>query len=1016
MLIKISLFTTVHPLLAENEETEKKGILEEIFKEGKKLFKKNDFDKALKLYNQALSLDPDLPEAHYFLGTIYLKKNELQKGIEHIKKSIELAPDNIKIRQAIANLYIKKGLQEEALELLNQVLSLDPDNYSVHYRVGTIYLKKNQFQKGINHIKKSIELAPDNLKLRKVLANLYMKKGLQEDALDQFDQIIFLDPENSEAYYRIGTIYAKKNRLETGVEYIKKSIKLAPDNIKIRQALANIYLKKGFEKRAIQELKEIITLFPENKEAEKIEKKITLTEGIFFAKTRRYKKAIEKFNTLLSINPDDITTLFNVGRAYLFANMLKEAEDTFNKIILIDPKNGRAYLNLGDIYEKTGRISEALEHLEKAVDIDPDNPDSKKAKLKISMIKGNQYLPGRNWKKALEEFQKVLAIDPKNIAALINVGKIYYQQRRLEDAEREFKKALKINPKDANAGTALGMLYIETGKADSLIKKLEATASEDRKNPKGKEAVKKLKQYYSIRASGFINEKNFEKALAEYKKIIEFEPNDFNAHFNSGAIYSKKGEIEQARKEYEEAVRINPESISGHMTLAKTYDRLRLYSKASDEYEVVVFLDKDEKASRTAAFQLKLVEGKKLFFDKQLDPAAKIFNEILEDYPNNNDAYFFLAEIHNRQEEYNEAVKKFQKIIELNPNDLRSLLRLALTYEQLSREQDALEVYEKVVSITKSEKVANNAKDRASKIRKRINGFNLRLSYVASYDDNLNLSNDPPKDIITQFAIDLSYNRKLKNYLRLNLGLAPSYSTFHDLQNSFINMNYKSSLAIGPYKKMNLTLGYRQRVNYSNFIKTNIIHSFNSSWSLKRKFPTQTRVRYGYSNSRPARSKFGGTIGHSAGFSVNQRTGRLNTSFDYSFGKSTNKLGSGNDFDNTRHTGSFTLALPLLPDLGASLRYQYSYIDYTHPDSNYRLISGGDLVERVNKQHSITLSLNYKLHKQISTFLNYSFQKNSSNLPVGFILSSEDIITGIQSSSLGSYDKKRFTLGFRFNF
>ena len=89
------------------------------------------------------------------------------------------------------------------------------------------------------------------------------------------------------------------------------------------------------------------------------------------------------------------------------------------------------------------------------------------------------------------------------------------------------------------------------------------------------------------------------------------------------------------------------------------------------------------------------------------------------------------------------------------------------------------------------------------------------------------------------------------------------------------------------------------------------------------------------------------------------------------------------------------------------------YILYKHPDSVTRFTK-----LRVNKFQSLSTTLNYSVNDSMRLYLNFMYQRNSSNLPTGFILSVEDASTlvGIQSASLGDYHKYNITAGVAVNF
>jgi tetratricopeptide (TPR) repeat protein len=80
---------------------------------------------------------------------------------------------------------------------------------------------------------------------------------------------------------------------------------------------------------------------------------------------------------------------------------------------------------------------------------------------------------------ALEQFQKVLAIDKDNPQALNNIGNINYLQERLEDAKIAYEGSLKSSPGDAGVMVNLSRVLHRMGKKTEAKKVLEEAASLD---------------------------------------------------------------------------------------------------------------------------------------------------------------------------------------------------------------------------------------------------------------------------------------------------------------------------------------------------------------------------------------------------------------------------------------------------------------------------------------------------------------------------------------------------------
>jgi DNA-binding beta-propeller fold protein YncE/tetratricopeptide (TPR) repeat protein len=79
---------------------------------------------------------------------------------------------------------------------------------------------------------------------------------------------------------------------------------------------------------------------------------------------------------------------------------------------------------------------------------------------------GIAYGENGYYAEALEQFQKMLAVDKNNAAALNNVGNINYLQGRLDDARQAYEAALKVSDTDPGVMVNLSRIFLQMGKKD----------------------------------------------------------------------------------------------------------------------------------------------------------------------------------------------------------------------------------------------------------------------------------------------------------------------------------------------------------------------------------------------------------------------------------------------------------------------------------------------------------------------------------------------------------------------
>jgi tetratricopeptide (TPR) repeat protein len=103
---------------------------------------------------------------------------------------------------------------------------------------------------------------------------------------------------------------------------------------------------------------------------------------------------------------------------------------------------------------------------------------------------------------AIEEYKRVIELDPKNDVAYAALGRIYENKHDYEVAQREFKKALEINPYNFFARDRLWNIYFKQGKNRLAIEEIKKILEIQPQN----ESLKKILRFGLPSLEEFKNE------------------------------------------------------------------------------------------------------------------------------------------------------------------------------------------------------------------------------------------------------------------------------------------------------------------------------------------------------------------------------------------------------------------------------------------------------------------------------------------------------------------------------
>ncbi|MFQ5827588.1 MAG: tetratricopeptide repeat protein [Candidatus Methylomirabilia bacterium] len=176
--------------------------------------------------------------------------------------------------------------------------------------------------------------------------------------------------------------------------------------------------------------------------------------------------------------------------------------------------------------QRTGQLDRAVEEYQKSIAADPRNPAAFN-NLGVALKESGRL------DQAIEAFEQALALDPKYEKALNNLGVIRYRKGQYREAIDLFKQALRINPANVESHTNLGIIFLLA----------------ERHND----------------------------ALEAFGEALRYDPTLAEAHYNVALLWERRGHREKAERHYQKFVELASER---HAPLvAKVRERLRFLAR-----------------------------------------------------------------------------------------------------------------------------------------------------------------------------------------------------------------------------------------------------------------------------------------------------------------------------------------------------------------------------------------------------------------------------------------------------
>jgi tetratricopeptide (TPR) repeat protein len=171
-------------------------------------------------------------------------------------------------------------------------------------------------------------------------------------------------------------------------------------------------------------------------------------------------------------------------------------------------------------------------------------------------------------------------------------------------------------------------------------------------------------KHYNKRGEYYFSSKEYEKALKDFCRSLDLNPDHAYTHFIIGRTYFEDKKYEEAITSFGKAINSEPNYIDYYFR-GRAYFELKKYEEATKDF-------------------LKAIESNTEKTDKANEERA--------------DAYFFLGRIDLGSANYIQAITNFGKAIELAPKDTDAYSLLGRVYFKVARYEETIDNFEKAIN------------------------------------------------------------------------------------------------------------------------------------------------------------------------------------------------------------------------------------------------------------------------------------------------------------------------------
>jgi len=342
---------------------------------------------------------------------------------------------------------------------------------------------------------------------------------------------------------------------------------------------------------------------------------------------------------------ENFDSLHRKGLRQYQAGRPADAVASLTAFLSIAPTHAPAWSDLGAVHASMGSLDRAMDCYDRALAIQPNNVDALNNRGYAQVVLGRH-------RDALLTYDRALEVNPAVAAVHNNRGAVLRELGRLEEALASFDRALAVNRRHFDALNNRGNTLVDLGRP------VEALESYDRAlvvNPASASTL-------SNRGNALLRSGRPTEALKSYEKALALNPQSAEAHNNRGSALRLLQRYEEAVASFERALALNPSNPDALSNLANTLMALKRPADALRFYEAALLIKPDFAVALSNRAQT-LIEL------KRPDSALASVDRALALNPDYPDAHSVRGNALLDLERHVEAVASYDRAISLDPNN-----------------------------------------------------------------------------------------------------------------------------------------------------------------------------------------------------------------------------------------------------------------------------------------------------------------------------------------------------------
>lgn len=699
-------------------------------------------------FSNAIKLDPHYGEAHFELAKAYLKTGSGMGAYTELMRAVTYDPKNVEARLDLGQILLASKQYPRALEQANAILAIDPKSADAWSLKSAVAMATNDHAEALKDIQQALVYDPNRGAFH---AQLGMIQGADpataKDAEDEVRQAVKLDPKNVPARLLLAGILQRKGDTAGAIAEAQAATQADPKNIRGWVTLASLYAHNGDKAQAESTLMQATDQLHDTNEGASLlfayyrgSGQLDRAEGTYAGLSSKYPKSVpikliyaqiladggnnakaqQIVDELNKTNASDPQVQALTGMLLLRAGKTDEAHTLLEKASKNSPDNLTLKFWLGMADRAKGDLPGAIQNLRTVTQAQPGNLQAlKELATAAAQSHDNALLEevsqqlitrfpnlsdGYLWRAFAEEslnqepqaeadLKTAISKNPKDSAALLALGQIRFQQKRLPEGAQLMQQSLDANPNQVGALQMLVGYYMYQKQPDKAMALIQQQIARSPNNG----------AIYVLLSNVQLSQKDVHGSLSSAEKAMQLNPSDGSAVMAYTRATSASGNVGAAVAKWQAWANSHPNDARPYVILALLTEAQGNQSGAMENYKKALAIQPDQPVAQNNLAFLMLQNG------QDVDMALSLAESARRSMPHSSNTADTLAWAYYYKGIYGSARDLLEDAAKTDPNDASIQYHLGMVYSKMGNKESAVDHLKKAASLAPGTQTGNDA-------------------------------------------------------------------------------------------------------------------------------------------------------------------------------------------------------------------------------------------------------------------------------------------------------------------